>query len=112
MIRVESLTLTRGKRQILGPLSFVIEQSRWLSVVGANGAGKSTLLRLIAGIDVPSGGDVKLKDQSVTSLAPLNRAQHIGYLAQISATPLLSQSKSMSPLAWCPMMERRSITVR
>ena len=86
MIRVESLTLTRGKRQILGPLSFVLEQACWLSVVGANGAGKSTLLRLMAGLDVPSGGDVKLRDQSVTGMAPLNRAQHVGYLSQSSVT--------------------------
>ena len=86
MIRVESLTLTRGERQILGPLSFVLGQAGWLSVVGANGAGKSTLLRLMAGLDVPSGGKVKLRDQPVTGMAPLNRAQYVGYLAQSSAT--------------------------
>ena len=86
MIKVESLTLTRGERQILGPLSFVLQQACWLSVVGANGAGKSTLLRLMAGLDVPSGGDVKLRDQSVTGMAPLNRAQHVGYLSQSSVT--------------------------
>ena len=47
MIRVESLTLTR-ERPDPRPLSFVLEQACWLSVVGANGAGKSTL-RLMAG---------------------------------------------------------------
>ncbi|MGB1737645.1 MAG: ATP-binding cassette domain-containing protein, partial [Pseudomonadales bacterium] len=78
--------MTRGKHQILGPLSFVLGQAGWLSVVGANGAGKSTLLRLMAGLDAPSGGDVKLRDQPVTGIAPLNRAQHVGYLAQSSVT--------------------------
>ena len=99
MIRVESLTLTRGERQILGPLSFVLQQACWLSVVGANGAGKSTLLRLMAGLDVPSGGDVKLRDQSVTGMAPLNRAQHVGYLSQSSVTSFPFTVRSMSPLA-------------
>ena len=86
MISVQSLTLIRGERQILGPLSFILEQASWLSIVGANGAGKSTLLRLMAGIDVPTGGDIKLKDQSVSEITPLNRAQSIGYLAQSSST--------------------------
>lgn len=86
VISVQSLTLIRDERQILGPLSFVLEQASWLSIVGANGAGKSTLLRLMAGIDVPTGGNIKLRDQSVTGISPLNRAQRIGYLAQSSST--------------------------
>ena len=86
VISVQSLTLIRDERQILGPLSFVLEQASWLSIVGANGAGKSTLLRLMAGIDVPTDGNIKLRDQSVTGISPLYRAQHVGYLAQSSLT--------------------------
>ena len=71
VISVQSLTLIKDERQILGPLSFVLEQASWLSIVGANGAGKSTLFRMISGEETPDMGTVDLGE-----------TVHLGYVDQ------------------------------
>ena len=57
-----------------------------MAIVGASGSGKSTLLGLLAGLDVPSSGEVVLAGQRIDQLkddarAEL-RAQHVGFVFQ------------------------------
>jgi ABC-type glutathione transport system ATPase component len=47
-------------RQVLHDVSFVLEAGRTLAVVGESGAGKSTLSRLVAGLETPSVGSVRV----------------------------------------------------
>jgi len=46
-----------------------------MAIVGPSGAGKSTLLGLLAGLDVPSSGEIFLADQEITQLDEEQRAQ-------------------------------------
>jgi ABC-type polysaccharide/polyol phosphate transport system ATPase subunit len=50
----------RGVVTILDGVSFVLNPGERLGVIGPNGAGKSTLLRMVAGIYVPSGGQLSV----------------------------------------------------
>ena len=50
-----------------------LERGAFLSVVGPSGSGKTTLLRLIAGLDSPSSGRIRIEDQDVTHLPPEQR---------------------------------------
>ena len=43
---------------ILHEISFKLERGKTMAVVGPSGCGKSTLLNIIAGLDVPTDGDV------------------------------------------------------
>ncbi|MBT8767634.1 aliphatic sulfonates ABC transporter ATP-binding protein [Metapseudomonas boanensis] len=47
-----------GERQVLADIDLHIPAGQFVAVVGRSGCGKSTLLRLLAGLDLPSGGQL------------------------------------------------------
>jgi putative ABC transport system ATP-binding protein len=53
---------------ILEDVSFEVDAGASLAIVGASGSGKTTLLGLLAGLDLPSQGDVWLDGESLASL--------------------------------------------
>ena len=59
---------------ILHDISFSVSAGESVAIVGASGSGKSTLLGLMAGLDEPSHGDVKLGGQSLSRLDEDGRA--------------------------------------
>jgi putative ABC transport system ATP-binding protein len=54
---------------ILHELSLVIPDGQFVSVVGPSGSGKSTLLGLIAGLDSPSAGDIRIDGESIVKMS-------------------------------------------
>jgi putative ABC transport system ATP-binding protein len=75
-----------GTLTILDGISFAIGRGETVAVVGASGAGKSTLLALLAGLDTPSSGQVRLAGNDLTALdedgRAAVRAQHVGFVFQ------------------------------
>lgn len=65
---------------ILHPASFDILRGESVAIVGASGSGKSTLLGLLAGLDLPSDGDVWLDGQALGQLDEDGRARLRGAL--------------------------------
>ena len=76
------LSLQAGSRTLVDSLDLDLEPGEVLGILGANGAGKSTLLTVLAGLAVPTSGQVTLDGQPVAALPPLTRAQQIGLLPQ------------------------------
>lgn len=65
VLELRDVSVRRGDRTILGPLTFAIRPSeRWV-VLGPNGAGKSTLLQILATRIFPTTGSVHLLDQEM-----------------------------------------------
>ena len=75
-----------GELSILDGIEFSVANGSAVAITGSSGSGKSTLLGLLAGLDVPSSGSVKLAGQDLFSLdedarARL-RANHVGFVFQ------------------------------
>jgi putative ABC transport system ATP-binding protein len=71
---------------ILNNVSLEIPEKQMVAIVGPSGSGKSTLLGLIAGLDKPTSGSIRLDGVEITGLAESDmaryRRQKIGYIFQ------------------------------
>lgn len=63
-----------GELTILNEVDFTVRRGETLAIVGASGSGKSTLLGLLAGLDTPSEGSVKLDGVDIYALDEDGRA--------------------------------------
>ena len=75
-----------GELTILDHLDFNIARGASLAIVGSSGSGKSTLLGLLAGLDLPSSGEIHLAGHALTRLDEDQRArvraEHVGFVFQ------------------------------
>lgn len=71
-------------RQVLCDVSFTLEESQTLAIMGSNGSGKSTLAALIAGAERPSSGQLLLRGTPMIDGDYKYRAQHIRMIFQDS----------------------------
>jgi putative ABC transport system ATP-binding protein len=77
---IESVDLSKrvadatGELTILQNVNFTVQAGATLAIVGASGSGKSTLLGLLAGLDTPSEGTVKLDGVDIFALDEDGRA--------------------------------------
>jgi ABC-2 type transport system ATP-binding protein len=67
VIEVEGLTKNYGERLAVNNLSFTVQPGEVLGLVGPNGAGKTTTLRSLAGIIVPSSGQIRIAGHDLRS---------------------------------------------
>jgi putative ABC transport system ATP-binding protein len=73
MIAVEGLrkSIRNGARtvDILKGISFAVPAGQFVAIMGSSGSGKSTLLGLLAGLDTPTAGEVRLNGTAISYLA-------------------------------------------
>ena len=82
----KSVTDSSGTLDILRDIDFALNARETVAIVGASGSGKSTLLSIMAGLDTPTRGTVRLAGQDLFAIdedarAQL-RAQKIGFVFQ------------------------------
>jgi ribose transport system ATP-binding protein len=65
LLDVNNLSKSFPGVQALKDISFSLNQGEILAVIGENGAGKSTLMRILAGVQSPDSGAIKLDDKPI-----------------------------------------------
>lgn len=82
----KNVTTSEGSLSILKGINLEIKPGESVAVVGASGSGKSTLLGLMAGLDAPSAGTIRLADYQLESLnedeRAAVRAELVGFVFQ------------------------------
>ena len=86
LLRVEQLAKRYGDAPVFEQVSFDVAPGEVVAVLGESGVGKSTLLNALAGLDVPSAGNVELAGRALqglddTALAHWRRG-HVGFVFQ------------------------------
>ena len=88
---------TRGEEVIhtLQDVDIDIEAGSFVALMGPSGSGKTTLLNLLAGIDRPTGGTIRIGGQDIGDLSRNGlaawRSAHVGYIFQLyNLVPVLT----------------------
>ncbi len=83
MARVELAGVSKiypGGVVAVDSLDLAVEDEELVVLVGPSGSGKTTILRMIAGLDRPTGGQIRIAGEKVTNTCP--RSRDVSYLAQ------------------------------
>ena len=81
-VRVDAVDVSRriGGREILHKLSLSVEAGELVAIAGGSGAGKTTLLEILAGLQLPSEGE--LRHDGVARRSRVSAGSAIGYVPQ------------------------------
>jgi putative ABC transport system ATP-binding protein len=101
---------------VLSDISLDIAAGEFVALMGPSGSGKSTLLNLIAGIDKPDGGILRVADIDIVALSESQladwRAEHVGFIFQFyNLMPVLTAFENVELpllLTALPSRERRA----
>jgi putative ABC transport system ATP-binding protein len=101
----------RGSEQIdvLNGLNLDVPEGEFLALMGPSGSGKTTLLNLIAGLDTPSNGTIRVGDQLISGMSESRlaawRTRHVGFVFQFyHLLPVLTAYENVElPLLLLPL---------
>ena len=109
-------------KEIIRDISLTVKNGSLVVITGPNGGGKSTLARLIAGIEKPTGGQIRLDGEDITPLNITERARRgIGFAFQqpvrfkgIQVLDLirLAAGKQLTPSAACEYLSAVGLCAR
>lgn len=86
MLKIQSLSVFYGSRQILHDVSLNVQSGEVLALIGPNGAGKSTLIRAASGV-ITYTGQVRTNGDDFALLRPIQRARYIATVPQAVSLP-------------------------
>ncbi len=120
LVEIDKLTKSyrKGGQEVpvLRDLDLAVEAGEFVALMGPSGSGKTTLLNLIAGIDRPTSGSLRVGGRDLAKLSRGQlaawRAQHVGYIFQLyNLIPVLTAYENIElPLLLLPLSraERRT----
>ena len=84
--KIYTTRLGGSKVQALKSVTFSVEEGEFVAIMGESGSGKTTLLNILAALDQPTGGQVKLNGRDPTAIREAElaafRRQNLGFVFQ------------------------------
>jgi putative ABC transport system ATP-binding protein len=104
-------SFSRGSEtiEVLSDLNLDVAEAEFLALMGPSGSGKTTLLNLIAGLDQPTAGDIRVGDQMISEMSESQlarwRTRHVGFVFQFyHLLPVLTAYENVElPLLLLPL---------
>jgi putative ABC transport system ATP-binding protein len=104
-------SFTRGTEtiEVLQGLTLDVEQGEFLALMGPSGSGKTTLLNLIAGLDRPTTGSIRVGPNEISAMSESElarwRTRHVGFVFQFYyLLPVLTAYENVElPLLLLPL---------
>ena len=99
ILQVKNVSKQYGEKEnlvhALKNISLQVEQGEFIAIVGTSGSGKSTLLNLLGGLDVPTEGEIIIRNHDIARLKrkelTVFRRRNIGFVFQnYSLMPVLN----------------------
>lgn len=82
LLDVNNVSFAYGSKQVLSDVSFKVNESEKIAVVGKNGAGKSTMAKLLCGIIRPNEGEISLEGENYLKYTIKEISSKLGYVMQ------------------------------
>src|SRR5438132_6986728 len=79
-IELKNVTKQFGGVAAVNNVSFTVNEGELMALLGPSGGGKTTVLRMIAGLEMPTSGDVFIRGQRVNDVSV--RERNIGFVFQ------------------------------
>jgi putative spermidine/putrescine transport system ATP-binding protein len=115
VLEIRALAKSYGRTPALGGVDLSVYRGELLTLLGPSGSGKTTLLKTIAGFEVPSGGEVRLRGRDISRLPPARRGvgmvfqhyalfphmtvtQNVGYGLKLRRTPRPERERRVAEL--------------
>jgi len=105
MLEVRGLAKSFGSAALFADLALAVARREWCAIVGESGSGKSTLLHIVAGLDAPDAGEVRVDGERLDfgddEALALWRRRSVGFVFQaFHLLPYLSVGDNVAlPLA-------------
>src|SRR3984885_3384857 len=110
-VEIRAVSKAVNKTQAASNLSLTIGDGEFVALLGPTGAGKTTTLRLIAGLEMPDSGSVRIDERDVTDDAPADRDVAFVF-QQYSLYPHLTVFENMAFSLRAPIRRVPEVEIR
>jgi branched-chain amino acid transport system ATP-binding protein len=109
LLDVKDMNTYRGPAHILRGVSITVDTDEVVALVGRNGAGRTTIIESITGLLPIRSGQIRFRDEEITSLPPHRRARRgIGYAPEDSGIfPELTVAENLMISRWLAQNKQR-----
>jgi len=110
-VEIRAVSKAFDKRQAVSDLSLTVADGEFVALLGPTGAGKTTALRLIAGLEMPDVGSIRIGGRDVTGDAPADRDVAFVF-QQYSLYPHLTVFENMAFALRAPIRRIPEVEIR